>query len=56
MEHRQVVYIVAGVAAVIIAIFFAVGYVGTVKVEEEVKATLDELDNSTSNSIVKQMF
>jgi uncharacterized protein YoxC len=56
VENRQVVFIVAGVAAVIIAVFFAVGIMGTVKVEDEVRATLEELDNSTSNFIVRQMF
>jgi hypothetical protein len=29
---------------------------GTVKVDDEVKATLSELDNSTSNFLVRQMF
>jgi hypothetical protein len=54
--NRQVIFIVVGVAAVIIAVFFALGFMGTVKVDDEVKATLSELDNSTSNFLVRQMF
>ena len=56
MVNRQLIIIVVGVAAVIIALFFAFGYMGTVKVDDEVKATLTELDNSTSNFIVREMF
>jgi uncharacterized protein YoxC len=54
--NRQVIFIVVGVAAVIIAMFFAFGFMGTVKVDDKVKATLSELDNSTSNFLVRQMF
>ena len=53
VENRQVIFIVVGVAAVIIAVFFAFGFTGTVKVDDEVKATLSEL---ASNFIVRQMF
>lgn len=56
MVNRQVIFIVVGVVAVVIAVFFALGFMGTVKVDDEVKATLSELDNSTSNFIVRQMF
>ena len=56
MVNRQLIFIVVGVAAVIIALFFAFGYMGTVKVDDEVKATLTELNNSTSNFIVREMF
>ena len=35
---------------------FAFGFMGTVKVDDKVKATLSELDNSTSNFLVRQMF
>jgi hypothetical protein len=54
--NRQLIFIVVGVAAVIIALFFAFGYMGTVKVDDEVKATLTDLNNSTSNFIVREMF
>jgi hypothetical protein len=54
--NRQVIFIVVGVVAVVIAVFFALGFMGTVKVDDKVKATLSELDNSTSNFIVRQMF
>ena len=54
--NRQVIFIVVGVAAVIIAVFFAFGFMGTVKVDDEVKATLSELDNSTSNFLVSQLL
>ena len=56
MVNRQVIFIVVGVVAVVIAVFFALGFMGRVKVDDEVKATLSELDNSTSNFIVRQMF
>ena len=58
MVNRQLIFIVVGVADVIIAVFFVFvfGYLGTVKVDDEVKATLTELDNSTSNFIVREIF
>lgn len=56
MVNKQLIFIVVGVADVIIAVFFVFGYLGTVKVDDEVKATLTELDNSTSNFIVREIF
>ena len=56
MVNRHVIFIVVGVSAVIIVVFFVFGFTGTVKVDDEVKATLSDLDNSTSNFIVRQMF
>ena len=53
--NTQVIFIV-GVSAVINALFFAFGFTGIVKVDDGVKATLSEIDNSTSNFIVRQMF
>jgi hypothetical protein len=56
VRNRQLIFVVLAVAAVIIAVFFAFGYMGTVKVDDEVKATLTELNNSTTNFIVREMF
>jgi predicted RND superfamily exporter protein len=38
--NRQVIFIVVGVVAVVIAVFFALGFMGTVKVDDEVKVKL----------------